>query len=127
MNVRVVIKASAITVMLLALTGCANNLKTGTSPTVSPTASPSASPSTIVTPASSLCASTQLAIESGSGGVGMGTVGVTGMGFKNISASTCTLKGYPILQMLDSTGHSIPTYVSHGNSFGVPAGPAKVV
>lgn len=124
---RVFAKASIVAVMLLALTGCANSLKTGTSPTVSPIASPSASPSIILTPASSLCTSSQLAIELGSQGVAMGTIGVTGMAFKNISMNTCTLKGYPILQMLDSTGHSIPTYVSHGNSFGVPAAPAKVV
>ena len=121
MNVRVFIKASAITVILLALTGCANTYKTGTSPSVVPT------PSIIVTPASSICTSSQLAIEAGSGGVAMGTVGITGMGFKNISTTICTLKGYPILQMLDSTGRSIPTYVTHGNSFGVPAAPAKVV
>jgi hypothetical protein len=127
MNPRVFIKASAITFMLLALAGCANSLKTGTTPTVTPSASPSASPSTSVTPASLLCTSSQLAIEPGSGGVAMGTVGVTGMGLKNISTATCKLKGYPVLQMLDSTGRSIPTYVSHGKSFGVPASPAKFV
>jgi len=127
MNKRILIKVSAITVMLVALTGCANSLKTGTSSTATPSASPSASPSISITTASSLCASSQLAIEAGSGGVAMGTVGVTGMGFKNISTTTCTLKGYPILQMLDSTGHAIPTYVSRGNSFGVSAAPAKVV
>ncbi len=113
--------------MLLILTGCANSSSTGTSPTSTPSASPSPSQSATVAPASLTCTPSQLMIERGLEGGAAGSVGITGMGFKNISTTPCTLKGYPILQMLDATGHSLPTYVTHANSFDGSAEPAKVI
>jgi hypothetical protein len=57
----------------------------------------------------------------------MGARGVEGMTFKNISTATCTLEGYPIIQMTDVSGKSIPTYVSHGNTFSAPKTVVKLV
>jgi hypothetical protein len=39
------------------------------------------------------------------------------MGFQNTSAAPCSLGGYPSLQMLDSNGGVIPTFISRGNIF----------
>ena len=51
----------------------------------------------------------------------MGSRGVTGMAFKNISTIPCTLEGYPIVQMIDASGKSINTYVYRTTSiFGTP-------
>ena len=57
----------------------------------------------------------------------MGHVGITGAGFKNISTITCTLKGYPVLQMFDAAGHPIPTHVIRGTSYTVQSIPEKAV
>ena len=57
----------------------------------------------------------------------MGHVGITGAGFKNVSTTTCTLKGYPDLQMLDAVGHPIQTQVIHGTSYTVQSMPEDVV
>ena len=41
--------------------------------------------------------------------------------FANISSATCTLKGYPSLQMFDAKGAPIATHVTQGTSVAVPA------
>ena len=43
--------------------------------------------------------------------------------FKNISAKTCALKGYPSVQMFDATGRPIPTEVTDGPAYTVPSLP----
>lgn len=72
------------------------------------------------------CAASQLAIELGRGGVAMGHVGQL-VSFKNISAKTCALKGYPGVKMFDATGHPIPTEVADGPDYTVPSLPESLV
>ena len=74
-----------------------------------------------------VCDSSQLSIQLGLQDAAMGSRGVTGMAFQNTSAKSCTLEGYPIVQMLDASGKSLPTYVTHFGSFATPdAAPAMV-
>ncbi len=104
---------------LILLSGCSSTAKT--TPTVSPT------PSTTATPASLTCDSSQLSIQLGAQDAAMGSRGVTGMDFLNTSARSCTLEGYPIVQMIDASGKSLPTYVTHFGSFAAPNAPVGVV
>ena len=57
----------------------------------------------------------------------MGSRGVTGMAFQNISTKNCTLEGYPIIQMIDSSGNSLPTYAIHMGSFAAPTAGSSVI
>lgn len=115
-------KALGVSILLFILTGCAHPVNT--SPTLSPSTTPT-SPATSRT--SATCLASQLVIQRGLEGAAMGSVGVTGMGFKNISTTPCTLKGFPKLQMLDATGHRISTHVLHGTSYTVQAVPGSSV
>jgi Protein of unknown function (DUF4232) len=63
------------------------------------------------------CQSKQLTVRVGPAGAAAGSIGIS-VYFKNASRSTCSLDGYPRLQMLTSTGRSIPT--RHGVSTTVP-------
>jgi len=101
------------------LSACSNTAKT--TPTATPT------PSTTETPASLTCDTSQLSIQLGAQDAAMGSRGVTGMSFVNISAKSCTLEGYPNLQMFDSTGKALPTHVLHFGSFAEPSAPAGLV
>lgn len=92
-------KFSAIAIIALTLTGCGNHTVTTPTPTPSATSSPAAL----------ACNSSQLAIILGSESAAMGARGVSGMGFKNVSATPCTLIGYPTVQMLDAKGKAIQT------------------
>ena len=73
------------------------------------------------------CQSSQLTVEHGRVGAAMGHIGITAAGFKNISKSACTLRGYPSLQMLDSNGRRIATHMRRGASASVPFIAIKVV
>jgi hypothetical protein len=84
---------------LLLFTGCAKQA----TPTPTPT----------VTAAIKTCLSPQLSVNIGTQGGAMGTVGFSDMGFTNVSSLTCTLTGYPKMQMLDASGKSIPTFISN--------------
>ena len=57
----------------------------------------------------------------------MGHFGIDSSAFRNISTTSCTLKGYPNLQMFDDAGKPIPTYVIDGTSYTVQAQPEDVV
>jgi Protein of unknown function (DUF4232) len=46
---------------------------------------------------------------------------------ENTSAKTCTLEGYPGMQMLDAKGNPITTHVIRGSSVVVPAIPVTLV
>jgi hypothetical protein len=59
-------------------------------------------------------------------GVALGHVGRV-VSFENISAATCTLHGYPGLQMLNAAGHPIRTHVLRGIAYTVPYVPDLVV
>jgi hypothetical protein len=98
---KVFFKVSGIALLVLVLAGC------GTAATPAPT------PTASVTPATLICQANQLSISLGSESGAMGAVGVTGMAFKNLSATACTLMGYPKIQMLDAMGKSIPTFVTN--------------
>ena len=104
---------------LMLLSGCSSTAKT--TPTVSPT------PSSTATPASLTCDSSQLSIQLGVQDAAMGSRGVTGMSFVNTSAKSCTLDGYPDLQMYDSSGKALPTHVIHFGSFAAPNVPAALI
>jgi hypothetical protein len=43
----------------------------------------------------------------------MGARGVSGMRFKNVSSTPCTLIGFPGIQMTDAKGKSLPTFVTN--------------
>lgn len=72
------------------------------------------------------CRSAQLAVRVGRLGVALGHIGVT-IDFKNVSTATCTLYGYPGLQMLGVVGQAIPTDVLRGTAYTVPSMPERSV
>ena len=72
------------------------------------------------------CVSTQLAVALGHGGVAMGHIGQV-VSFENVSTKTCTLKGYPGVEMLDAAGHPIRTEVTDGPSYTVASLPERAV
>lgn len=72
------------------------------------------------------CTASQLAVELGSSDAAMGHIGQV-VSFKNISTTTCALKGYPGVKMFGAAGQPIPTEVSDGPSYIVPVLPEKTV
>jgi hypothetical protein len=72
------------------------------------------------------CRSAQLVVRVGRLGVALGHVGVT-IDFKNVSKATCTLYGYPGLQMQSAAGQAIPTDVLRGTAYTVPSMPERTV
>lgn len=72
------------------------------------------------------CFSSQLAVRLGQAGVALGHVGQA-VSFRNTSATSCTLYGYPGLQMLDAAGHPIRTQVLRGAAYTVPTMPERTV
>jgi hypothetical protein len=81
---------------------------------------------TIAAAAAPGCLATQLAVQVGPATGAAGSVGYTN-DFKNISSTTCTLYGYPGLQMLTANSQPIPTDVIRGTSVTVPYVPEKLV
>ncbi len=72
------------------------------------------------------CTAGQLVVALGPSDAAMGHIGQV-VSFKNISAKTCALEGYPGVKMLDAAGQPIPTEVTDGPSYIVPALPERVV
>jgi len=72
------------------------------------------------------CVAGQLSVQVGPGSGAAGTVGYVNS-FENVSNATCTLYGYPGMQMLDAAGRPIPTEVIRGSGYAVTALPEKVV
>jgi len=116
-------KVSFVVALLFVLTGCSNGSNSSGTPSPTPSSTPSAS----TTPANYVCTSSQLSILLGVEGAAMGSRGVTGMAFKNISATACTLEGYPTAQMIDAPGKTIPTHITHGTEFSSPTAVVKVI
>jgi hypothetical protein len=54
-----------------------------------------------------------------SGGGAAGSFGLT-YRFTNLASISCTMIGYPGLQMLDVHGHALPTHVTHSTTLGSP-------
>ncbi len=102
--------ASVVAMIASGLIGSSNVVANATTTSVIPT-----------------CRSSQLTVEHGRIGAGMGHIGITAASFRNISKTSCTLKGYPSLQMYDTSGHRISTHIIHGPSASVPNIAAKVV
>jgi len=96
----------------------------GNTTTTPPTTSPPTTTAAQAGPPA--CVSSQLAVELGQGGGAAGSVGMV-VSFKNTSNATCSLYGYPGMQMLDSGGHPIATEVIRGTSTTVPSVPEQVV
>lgn len=72
------------------------------------------------------CLSVQLKVRLGRAGAALGHIGQV-VSFKNTSATTCTLHGYPGLQMLNAAGHPIATQALRGIAYTVPSVPERVV
>ncbi|HVX22871.1 MAG TPA: DUF4232 domain-containing protein [Acidimicrobiales bacterium] len=68
------------------------------------------------------CQPNQLQISTGQGTGAAGTISMT-INLANSSSSTCTMKGYPGMQLLSSTGASLTTNVIRGGGQ-FPQGPA---
>ena len=96
---KLIFKFSLIAIVVLGITGCGSKAQPSPTPT----------PTTTVTPATLVCSSSQLAVVLGSESAAMGARGVSGMGFRNVSATPCTLFGYPKVQMTGTNGKLIKT------------------
>jgi len=72
------------------------------------------------------CLSAQLGVRLGRAGGALGHIGQE-VHFKNISPMSCTLVGYPGLQMLNAAGHPIRTQVLRGIAYTVPTVPKRLV
>jgi hypothetical protein len=74
----------------------------------------------------SRCLNTQLSVKPGQGQGAAGSIAQT-VNFHDISSSSCTLEGYPGMQMLSSSGHPIATEVHRGSSVTVAPRPVRLV
>lgn len=102
----------------------------GASSTTTSTSQPATSTSSTTASGPPGCQVSQLSIvpQQGSGAAGQIELAMT---MTNVSSNTCTLYGYPGLQMLDASGQPLPTNVVRGGTtFGTPVAnqpPAEVV
>lgn len=92
---------------------------TGRSPTTTTASPATTSTSTTGHPGVTTCLASQLSIAAAAGNGAAGTITTT-MSMTNTSSTTCTLYGYPGMQLLDAQGGNIPTSVVRG---GVSEGP----
>jgi Protein of unknown function (DUF4232) len=126
-------RRAALLVLCLAwltLAGCDYlGLTPGRAPSHSPTAAPSLTPRTSATPVIlSGCATSQLAIIQNHTGLAMGHAAIL-FQLLNQSQKTCTLEGYPDVQLLDAHQHPVPTHlhqVTLAYTFSVPP-PQQIV
>ena len=77
---------------------------------------PPATPSPAATPAGPDCRIEQLSVRWTPAGVALGHAAVQ-FTFRNTSGASCTLFGFPGLQLLDARGASLPTYVNWGHDY----------
>jgi hypothetical protein len=66
------------------------------------------------------CATSNVQITLGRTGVAMGHIGMY-FYVRNVGTQTCELDGYPTVQMIGSTESLIPTLVTFGSDYTVPA------
>ncbi len=108
------LRRGLLVLALIAVAGCGRVGTAGSPPSPTPSSSPSGVPTigTTPTPAPSgpgPCQTSQLSLSTGQHTAGAGTVQETFI-LTNTSQTTCTLYGYPGMQML-SGGHPIATKV----------------
>jgi Domain of unknown function (DUF4232) len=101
----------------LALGGCS---LVGSSPSKVPGTSGARSGSPTATP----CTATQLRVELGRAGAAAGHIGQE-VRFRNTSSATCTMKGYPRLQLIGAGGEHLATHVNDGTDYTVQAMPVR--
>ncbi len=130
----------ALAALTLAVAGCSSShsgSRAGSTSSTAPTtaastpatssgAPASTAPASTAVPAAKGCLAGQLAVQVGAANGAAGSVGYTNS-FENASGSTCTLFGYPGMQMLDASGHPLPTHVIRGTSVTVPYVAEKLV
>jgi hypothetical protein len=90
---------------------------TGRSTTTTTSSGASTTTSTTGGPGVAMCLATQLSIAPHQGGGAAGTISLT-VSMKNTSSTTCTLQGYPGMQLLGAQGTPIPTTVVRGGLAG---------
>jgi len=72
------------------------------------------------------CTTGQLSVTPGAAQGAAGSIGQN-VRLLNVSNRTCTLEGYPGLQMLNASGHALATHVHRGASVTVKARPVHLV
>ncbi len=111
----------AVVAVAIGLAGCSSNATTspttttttGASTTTTGASTTTTSASTTTTTGTTTCQPQQLSASPTNVGGGAGTIELS-VSLKNISSTTCTLAGYPGMQLLSSTGASLPTNVVRG-------------
>jgi Protein of unknown function (DUF4232) len=103
--------------------GCSSGSSTATTttttrPTTTTTTGPTTTTSrptttTTTTATTAMCQSSQLSVSPQQGSGAAGTIEMTVV-FTNRGASTCSLFGYPGMQLLDASGGNLPTNVVRG-------------
>ena len=72
------------------------------------------------------CYTAELTVTPGPAQGAAGSIGQT-VRFRNISGHTCTLDGYPGLQMRSASGSALATHIHRGSSVTVSARPVRLV
>lgn len=122
---KLLLKFSIVALLVIAVTGCSK----GYQPSNTMLQPSNTMPCTAATTAHAIpwCRSSQLSISGGQPNGAAGKVGIIGIGLQNISNTTCRVKGYPKLQMLNALGKPILTYTIQGTSYYGPSSMVKVV
>lgn len=84
-----------------------------TTTTRAPATTTTAAPTTTTTASGNGCTVSQLQVTTAGAGGAAGTIYNTGT-FTNTSPKTCTLQGYPGMQLLNAQGQNLPTNVVRG-------------
>ena len=113
----------AVACMSLALVACHSHPAASSG---SPSTSASPSPSASASPAVARCKVGDLKITQGPTQGAAGSIAGIFI-FKNVSASPCTLQGYPGMQLLNAMGAAMTTHVIRGTSVVVPSIPVTLV
>ena len=85
-------------------------------PTTTSTSTPSTSSGTGVSTATTRCTASQMVADHTSPKIAAGTVGEA-FTLKNVSSATCTIDGYPDIQLYDSSGNAMPTATTRNGAY----------
>ncbi len=103
-------------------TTAAHSTHTGSSTTKATTAKGTTSSTAATTVATCQPSQLKLSSQTGNGAAGTITLVIT---MTNTSTTTCSLYGYPGMQLLDAKGTDLPTKVIRGGVETTPSSPAK--